>query len=583
MLRRERRTLCANVSIALAALLLSTMYIAFGLTSDWQPQSGAAIAIALTVNLCFIASGLVARIRGHERVGALLLANGAVLMAQGFFVSDEGIISVIGAASSFLLVPLFVQLVVSYPTGRVTGRVARILVRVAWAIPVVVIPLVAPFYDPRSEDPAAPVNPLLVSESDLAHTISLNAPRVVGLIVGSVALALVLVRWRRASTVERRGAGAVLLCGGLTTLLFVVAAAVAVTTSDAAGGVIAGLALVPFAALPLVYLVGVLRERLDRSTSIALAVQGAASPGDLRDALAAALRDPSVELVLWSADQRAFVDELGEPVKTPGLLGQRHATLVRHGGDTVAAIVHDAALLRDRTLLEMVAAAAALAIARERVEDALRARVDELRASRVRLVEAADAERRRLERNLHDGAQQRLVALSLALRLADQRFESGDPVGGEALLDGALAELHLALGELTELGRGLHPAALAERGLGPALRQLAERSPVPVKLALALNGRLPEPVEAAAYFVVSEALANVAKYAGASCARVNVDRLDGALAVEVADDGVGGADPEAGSGLRGLADRLAALDGRLGLESAPGAGTTIRAVIPCVS
>ena len=375
----------------------------------------------------------------------------------------------------------------------------------------------------------------------------------------------------------------ILLCGGLTTLLFVVAAVVSVTISDTAGGVIANVALVPYAALPLVYLIGVLRERLDRSTAIALAVHGAASPGDLRDALASALRDPSVELVLWSNEQRGYVDERGVLVQTPGLLGPRHTTPVLLAGETVAAIVHDAALLRDRTLLDMVAAAAALAIARERVEDDLRARVDDLRASRVRLVEAADAERRRLERNLHDGAQQRLVALSLALRLADQRLEQGDLEGGEAMLDGALAEMHLALSELAELGRGLHPATLAERGLAPALRQLVERSPVPVELALGLNDRLPEPVEAAAYFVVSEALANVVKYAAASRACVHVARHNGELNVEVIDDGIGGADPAAGSGLRGLADRVAALDGKLGLESAPGAGTTIRAVIPCAS
>ena len=583
MLRRERRNLFANVAIALAAAALSGMFVAFAVTSDWQQLSGAEIAIVLTVNLCFIASGLVARIRGHARVGTLLLANGAVLMAQGLVVSDEGLVSVFGAASSFLLIPLFVQLIVSYPTGRVTGAAARWLVRVAWAIPIVVVPFVAPFYDPRSEDPAAPASPLLVTESELANTVAVNAPLVLGLLVGGAALALVLVRWRRASTVERRGAGGILLCGGLTTLLFVVAAVVSVTISDTAGGVIANVALVPYAALPLVYLIGVLRERLDRSTAIALAVHGAASPGDLRDALASALRDPSVELVLWSNEQRGYVDERGVLVQTPGLLGPRHTTPVLLAGETVAAIVHDAALLRDRTLLDMVAAAAALAIARERVEDDLRARVDDLRASRVRLVEAADAERRRLERNLHDGAQQRLVALSLALRLADQRLEQGDLEGGEAMLDGALAEMHLALSELAELGRGLHPATLAERGLAPALRQLVERSPVPVELALGLNDRLPEPVEAAAYFVVSEALANVVKYAAASRACVHVARHNGELNVEVIDDGIGGADPAAGSGLRGLADRVAALDGKLGLESAPGAGTTIRAVIPCAS
>jgi signal transduction histidine kinase len=204
---------------------------------------------------------------------------------------------------------------------------------------------------------------------------------------------------------------------------------------------------------------------------------------------------------------------------------------------------------------------------------------DELRMSRVRLVRAGDEARRKLERNLHDGAQQRLVSLSLALRLAQSRLKD-DPEEARRLLEGASEELAQALEELRELARGIHPAVLSERGLGAALEVLAGRAPLPVEFS-APDDRLPPAVEAAAYYVISEALANIGKYAQASAVEVNVTRRNGRAIVEVADDGVGGADPAKGTGLRGLADRVEALDGTLAVESQPGVGTRIRAEIPC--
>jgi PAS domain S-box-containing protein len=203
----------------------------------------------------------------------------------------------------------------------------------------------------------------------------------------------------------------------------------------------------------------------------------------------------------------------------------------------------------------------------------------ELRRSRMRLVEAGDAERRRLERNLHDGAQQRLVALSLALRLAQSKLVS-DPVRADAILSEASTELALALQELRELARGIHPAMLRERGLTAALESLAERSPVPVELDADPGERLAEPVEAAAFYVASEALANVAKYAHANGVTVAVKRADGRALITISDDGIGGADPARGSGLRGLVDRVEALGGRLQVTSPPGGGTIVRAELP---
>ena len=204
---------------------------------------------------------------------------------------------------------------------------------------------------------------------------------------------------------------------------------------------------------------------------------------------------------------------------------------------------------------------------------------EKLAASRARLVEVGDAERQRLERNLHDGAQQRLVSVALGLSMVAARLES-DPAGARELLTTAQADLTRGLDELRELARGIHPAVLTERGLGPALDALAARAPIPVELTAVPEERLAPPVEAAMYYVVAESITNVAKYAHASGATVSIGRANGAATVVVADDGVGGADPAGGSGLRGLAARVEALNGRLDVESPPGGGTRITAEIP---
>jgi signal transduction histidine kinase len=217
---------------------------------------------------------------------------------------------------------------------------------------------------------------------------------------------------------------------------------------------------------------------------------------------------------------------------------------------------------------ELVALAIAGADARE-----------ELSRSRARLVATSDTERRRLERNLHDGAQQRLVTLALSLRLAESTLP-GDPATARSHIVAAREELDLALEELRELARGLHPGFLTERGLATALESLGERAPIPVRIAVDTGGRCTEAVEVAAYYVVAEALANAIRYSGADAVDVYVALSDGTLAVEVADAGTGGADAARGTGLRGLADRVEALGGTLEVESRTGGGTRVRATLP---
>jgi signal transduction histidine kinase len=302
------------------------------------------------------------------------------------------------------------------------------------------------------------------------------------------------------------------------------------------------------------------------------------APADLRDALAHALRDPSLKLAYWLPDFDAYVDANGSEVRLPDDERQT-ATLIERNGERVAALVHDSALEDESELLDAVGAAAGMSLENARLHAQLRARVEELRGSRARVIEAGQKERQRLERNLHDGAQQRLIALSLRLRLLEKRLPEEPEARLE--LDAARREIALSLEELRDVARGIHPAVLSGHGLAVAVESLSARSPLPVRLSVDADGRLPERVEVAAYYVVSESLANVAKHARATEARVSVERHGNRLVVEVLDDGVGGADTERGTGLRGLADRVEALGGRLRVWTPRGGGTRVQAEIPC--
>jgi signal transduction histidine kinase len=247
----------------------------------------------------------------------------------------------------------------------------------------------------------------------------------------------------------------------------------------------------------------------------------------------------------------------------------------------VAALVHDASLDDEPELLNAVTAAAGIALENGRLHAELKARLEELRGSRARIVEAGQKERQRLERDLHDGAQQRLIASSLELGLLEERFD-GD-AEARTRLSRVREEIVTSLEELRAVARGLHPAVVSAHGLEIALEQLAARAAVPVQLSVEVDGRLPERVEVAVFYIVSESLANIGKHASATSAVVDVARTSGQVVVEVTDDGVGGADTERGSGLRGLADRVEALDGRLRVWSPKGGGTRLRAEMPCAS
>jgi len=303
----------------------------------------------------------------------------------------------------------------------------------------------------------------------------------------------------------------------------------------------------------------------------------------LQESLRDALADPSLQVFRWDGARGGYLDATGSLVEPRADGPDRAMLTIENAGSPMLAIAHDPVLLDDPGLMSAAVAAVRLAVENDRLQAEVRAQLEAVRASRTRLAEAQATERRRMERDLHDGAQQRIVSLRISLELLRRRLGSDADPETLAELDAAAAEARAAIDELRELAQGLHPAVLAEAGLGRALESLAERSPVAVTVEADLGGRLPETTETTAYFVVAEALTNVAKHASATRATVRARRTGDRLILEVADDGRGGADIGAGTGLRGLEDRVAALDGTMRIDGPPGTGTTLVVELPCES
>jgi signal transduction histidine kinase len=571
--------------VAVEGLIVGLVALAITLSSDHIDSRVLQAVLGDFVGWSFIGVGLYAWWRRPEnRFGALMTAVGFAWFLGSLTGANASWLFTVGVLLSSLYAAVFVHMLLAYPDGRVSSPRLRKVLVAGYTISVVGPAPSMLLADPRMLDCDCPPSAIQISSSStLFHVFDISTSAVAVGLVGYVLYVLVD-RWQKASQPQRRAMAPVLWSGiALLVLLAGSLTTMAVGGPDFVDNLLSLLGLVAFALTPYGFLFGLLRSRVVRGVAVSelLRRMGERSGGGgLRELLSDALRDRSLQVIYWLEDKQSWVDAQGHPTQLPSADDHARAwTPVEREGRTVGAIVHDRTLGEDPELVRSVAAAAGLAIENERLQAQLRARVEELSTSRARIVEAGTAERRRLERNLHDGAQQRLVALSLSMRLALAKLRS-DPDTAERLLGSAQEELTRALEELRELARGIHPAVLSDRGLKAALEALAGRSPVPVELAGTPRERLPPPVEAAAYFVVAEALTNVVKYANASQAVVSVSRANGRAVVEVVDDGVGGADPGRGSGLRGLADRVSALDGRLELRSPEGAGTVLRAEIP---
>jgi len=555
-----------------------------------SPRSWAAAWVA--VAWAFVLAGVLAWLRRPaNRLGPLMLAAGLALAARQLRYSHESVVFTLFFLVGDLGFALVGHSILAYPSGKVNGRGQRAIVEAGYAT-MIVFPLAVLLLHGRRGAllgmGLVPRRSILVF-SDQPHAVDLLQKTQTVIFYGVLAtlvLAVIAQRLVRATLRTRRMLAPLLL------------AAVALVLRAVLENIHTFVTHQPFAfsylfwwqiaagfALPLALLAGMLRARLARANVGQLVLEldrAPATPLSLRDALARTLADPSLELFFWLPEQTEFVDAAGTVASLPDVGTRRAVTRLEHDGEPLAAIVHDPSLLQEPKLVEAAGAAARLALENARLHAETRAQLRQVRESRRRIVSAADEERRRIERNLHDGAQQRLLALALELSKAQRRL--GDRAGHdvERLLATSVEELQSTVEELRMLARGLHPTVLTEYGLAAAVESLTHKSPLPVTVDVC-EERLPTQVEATAYFVASEALTNIVKHAHAGSASITARHEGDRLLLEIVDDGVGGAQTDQGSGLQGLADRVEALGGRLRIRSAAGQGTRITAEIPCAS
>jgi signal transduction histidine kinase len=524
----------------------------------------------------FAAFGLVAwHRRPDSRSGALMTATGFGLLVSLLLKQiHTGVTLTAGELLEDIWEPFFAALILSFVTGgRLHGRIDRVIV--AWVFVVAfVMDVVSMLF---SEEPD---NVLLAFPSEQLYGVVDTTQRSLTIVL-CVAICVVIARRWRASSPARRRAFLPSIAGAACLLLFVWLLVTDLVEGPRSQFMIV-LAYSSMLVVPAAFLAGLLRSRLARGGLAQLfsdlsGMRGAA----LQAALGRTLGDPTLVLAYRLPNSPGHADAAGRAVLVPPVTPDRASAPIEIEGREPAAIVYDASLDDDPEMIDAVRAAAAMALENERLLVESDARLAEVQASRQRIVAAGDAERRRLERNLHDGAQQRLVALSLQLRMLRSDIRR-DPDQAEQLAAAASDELAQSLEELRELARGIHPAAL-DHGLVSALESLAGRSTVATAVSCDAPEHVPQAVELAVYFVACEALANVGKYAGATAASVRLSRTPAGVAIEIADDGVGGANALDGSGLHGLADRVAALDGQLLVTSPPGEGTVITAELPCAS
>jgi signal transduction histidine kinase len=573
----SRRPLIAIAFAGVVAVAGAAVLVLFA--HDFMPYGPAEKLAQVVTDAIWITAGLVAwRRRPGNRVGPLMIALGFAELLPMFFWSAALPFTIAQLVSWFSL-PLSTHLFLAFPSGRLATRFERRFVTSVYAAVLLLSPISQLFWDPRTDCPDCPRNLLLVNgDPRIWNVVSPAGDVLIGAILAT-AVFLLIGHVRRATGPTRRAFAPVLLTAAVAAVLLGVVIVMDAAGMQTEGSLPLWLGDVAYAAIPLAFLIGLLRTRWHRSAVADLVVRlgSVPEPGQIRDPIASTLGDPALELAFWLPEGERFVDADGEPLDLADTRG-RAVTMLDHDGKRVAALIHDPSLLDDPELIKAVGAAASLALENSRLQAELRAQLAEVRASRARIVTAGDAERRRLERDLHDGAQQSLLGVRLALQLARNRLADGGGAVDDLLAD-ADAQVVDALEELRGLARGIHPAILTEEGLAPALTSLARRAPLPV-VVTACPERLPVPVEATAYFVAAEALANVVKHAHASQVTIDVSREDSRLAIDVTDDGIGGADA-VGAGLRGLRDRVEALDGRLVIDSPLGHGTRVSAAIPC--
>jgi signal transduction histidine kinase len=533
-----RRAVLLGAVAAAVGIGIAAQLTAFGVESPrrWIPD--------LTVGWTLIACGLIGSAkRPASRTGALLTVTGFAWFLGNFATAGPALLAWFGAQTMYLHRGLLVHVLLSFPTGRLVSAPAQAMTALAYGVALAV---------PIARNPSA-----TVGFAVLLLTVSLHGYR------GSRGPA----RRERAVAVQAVTAVAAMLAAGAVIRLQLSAGeadeAVLLAYQATLCGVAVGL------------LAGLLRGR---SVEVAdLVVEVTRQPaGSVRDRLAAALGDPTLELGYRVPGASGYVDSSGRPLALPAESAGRAITRIESEGQVLGVLVHDPAVLSDPQLLDSISAAARLAAVNARLHADVQAQIAEVEASRRRLLEAGDRERRRLQQRLEETAGRRLQEVAARLdRARRPPAPDGDTI---ASVEQAARQARSALEDVRELSRGLHPPGLEQLGLTAALDELVRHAPVPVDLCAAVGELSPE-VAAAAYFLCSEAVANLGKHARATRGRLTVATDGGRLRLEIVDDGVGGAD-SAGSGLRGLADRVESLGGRLDVHSPRGGGTRLVAELP---
>jgi len=553
------------------ALAVGVLAERAALNGEWNSRQ---VAVDAAVGVASVLAGLVAWIaRPRSLVGPVLVAIGGLWFLGSFgYGHDMAAVDYVGFPLQGWHDVLLVALLLAVTPGGVREPAARVIVIGALAAQTVLALGRLLLRPPLDATTCFCVGNRITGITEpAAYDAVVRSAGLVEAGFAVAALVLLALRWRAAAPTARRtlaplvGAGAV--AAALTVYTRVTTKVL--TTPTPSGDTLLEAMAVARIAIPVAIVFSLLRGRRARARVADVVIS--LDRGDTDAAMRRALADPRLQLLRW--EDGAYRDGEGRAVPLPAPGEPLSATLLERDGTALGALVHDAALREEPELLDAVAAAGRLALHNERL-------LEDARASRRRIVESGDAERRQLERDLHDGAQQRLVALLLSLRTLERRTGEAGDVALADQLDALAAELSGALGEIRDLAHGIRPPVLEEEGLGPALLALAARVPVTVEADVRLSRRLEPAVETAGYFAAAEALANALKYAGAAHVRLTAGEDGAGLVISVRDDGRGGADPSHGSGLVGLGDRLEALGGSLTVESPAGGGTTVTARLP---
>ncbi len=550
--------------------------------SDNRPVTVAGLAVITAGRTAAAIGGLAAWARRPDsRIGAVLVLWALLSLSSGIGVHVSGALLAWTNLSTVLTRVLIAYVLLTYPDGRPETRPERLFLRWILAVPVIRLGFILVTPPPGLDSSCAtvhcPGNPLLLVGSAAASQALLRVQYAAAAAGALCLLVLLTHRFRRTPPSRRRATRPVLWAATALIVVYLIKIVLDAThtTDPAARWALYWTDHLTIFWLPLAMIAGLLASRLARADVAALLITLRSAPVDeLQPGLAQVLGDPHAQIAIPVTEPApGYVDPNGRPVHLPADPAARTAI-----GDGILLLHHPTTRTEDPHLFDAAVAAAGLTLDNVRLAAQVRAQLAEVNASRERILRAGDEERRRLERDLHDGAQQRLIGLGMALRSARESLDDHSPAA--RLVDDATDQLRHSLTELRDLARGLRPALLTERGLATAVQSLLLHVPVPATLTADLSTRPDPAVETAAFFVIAEALQNITRHAPAAHATITLRVHDNLLRVTVADDGPGGADDRAGTGLRGITDRVAATGGRLTITSDPGRGTSITAELP---